>query len=274
MTTWKQNIEFYTTTFDVLQAYGNIELKKLKSDSVLQNLSLHVLEKFHINLINVIAILPKVDTKPINFLSLGLILRGMVSDIINYRYLKQIYAIAGKSGFEIEANVLELDFILAYRKIFESEKLLAGGDKEKEKLMEETFRKNFAEFYDGNTLKSQKSYRTEAFWKTVHEYLAKRNLENTNINTEAGKLKIIDDKHIEQIKIVYTYLSQLQHFSGRAFNFYKVKEYSDFNPHFTLLILFIIITIIIDIVRDLVPDGPTIEHFTLIASKVASITHE
>src|SRR5690606_31997140 len=104
MTTWNQCSAYYTKVFDSLQAYTSNNLKQVKDDSIRKNISVHILEKIHINLINCLDILPKVEKHPLNFLSLGLILRGMLSDLINYRYLDFVFSTFGNDDFENEVK--------------------------------------------------------------------------------------------------------------------------------------------------------------------------
>ena len=272
MTTWNQCITYYEKLFDTIQLYAKTNLKEAKTDTVLKTIGLHFLEKLHINLINCIDALRKVERHPLNFLSLGLLLRGMLSDIINYRYLRQVYSVIGPSDFETEVQVLELDFVRAYKRMVDNEKQMAKGDKEMEKLIEGTFQKNFSEFYKGGELKGEADFRSREFWNKIHEYLKNIDVDETlRISTEAVKMKFIRDQHAERIQILYTYLSQLQHFSGRAYNFYKSKEFSDFNPHFTLMLLFFADLVLISIVGDLSNDEKTLTDLGQLAKEMAEI---
>lgn len=273
MITWEQNIKYYTQTFDVMHEYLNTKTKDVALDTVLKNVSVQMAEKLHINMIMCLDLLPMVADKPMKFLPYGLVLRGIVSDLINYRYLRQVLDVAGKDVFENEVKILDLDFVSAYKAVVESEKKLGGADDEMKKTMDAKLKETFTGFYDGNSLIKEKDLRTDAMMKPLRDFIdSKLEDKNINLGSEAGKLKFIVDNNIEQLKIAYKYLSQLQHFSSRSYTFYKLKEYQDFNPHFSLLVLFVIITALVPIFKDLAPDEKTIEILVGYATEISKLT--
>ena len=139
--------------------------------------------------------------------------------------------------------------------------------------MDAKFKEAFKEFYNGDALIKEKSLRTEAMMKPLIDFIDAKDLDKSmNLGSEAGKLKFIVSKNIEQLKMAYKYLSQLQHFSSRAFMLYKMKEYQDFNPHFSLLVLFVIINASVPIVKDLAPDEKTVEMLVGLAREITKLT--
>ncbi|MCD9015201.1 hypothetical protein [Parachryseolinea silvisoli] len=138
MTTWKKCIDGYHTALSILIEYEKDGLKSAKPETSLQNMGLHILEKFRINIENCIFFYPQTEKSELNFLSLGLILRGMVSDIINYRYLVKINEIAGPDAVQDETNILDLSFIKEYKAMVRSEIEMAKGDDEVNKRIEQS----------------------------------------------------------------------------------------------------------------------------------------
>lgn len=273
MVTWQQNQKYYESTFDVLHSYLNSKMKGVAMDTMLKRLSTQMVEKIHINLITCIDMIPMVEKNPMKFLSYGLVLRGMVSDLINYHYLRQVYEIAGKDILENEVKVLDLDFVEAYKSFLESEKKMAGADAATAKAMEDKFKETFKDFYNADQLIKKNDLRTDEMMKPLKDFVAAQKLDNNiNFGTEAGKLKFILDNNIEQLKITYKYLSQLQHFSTTAYLFYKMKEYQEFNPYFSLLIIFITIKALVPISKDLAPDDEVVERFVGLAAEIAKLT--
>jgi hypothetical protein len=274
MVKWEHNIEYFKRTFDVLHTYlGSKVTGSTPLDSLLKQFSVQMIEKIHINLITCIDFLPMVEDRPIKFLSFGLVLRGMVSDLINYCYLRQVLTVAGKDVFENELKILDLDFVKAYRTFVDSEKKLGGADAEMQELMDNKFKESFKDFYNGVVLMKEKEFRTEEMMKPLRDFMDSKGIDKTaNLSTEAGKLTFIVSKNIDQLRIVYKYLSQLQHFSSRAFMFYKEKAYQDFNPYFSLLVLFVVINAAVPIVRDLSPDEQAMENLVGLATEIAKLT--
>jgi len=272
MTTWQQNIKYYEQTFDVIHKYLSTNSRDVALDSVLKQVSVQMVEKLHINMIVCIDLLPMVEDKPMKFLPYGLVLRGMVSDLINYRYLRQVLDVAGKDVFENEVKILDHDFVSAYKAIVESEKKLSGADEDMKKLMDNKLKETFPDFYKGDVFINKNILRTEEMMKPLRDFIeAKFEDKNLNLGSEAGKLKFIIDNNIEQLKIVYRYLSQLQHFSSHSYPFYKLKEYQIFNPHFSLLVLFLIISTLIQIINDLSADKNTIEILDGFAAEILTL---
>lgn len=159
MTTWSQCTDYHHKVFDAIQAYTTTNFKNIKDDTVAKNISIHLLEKIHINLLNCIDLLPKVQKHPLNFLSLGLIIRGMLSDVIQHRYLTMVHDRIGNTDFENEIKVLDLDFVRNYEGMVENEKKMEKADEVKEKEIEATFQRNFSEFYSGTEMKRVKTFK-------------------------------------------------------------------------------------------------------------------
>lgn len=276
MNTWKQSLKYYNGTLDLLESYTKSKsFMEAGRKSFLKNISVHFLEKFYINLSNSFELLKRVDQNPVNFLSLSLILRGIITDVIVYRYLKQIYEIAGIEGFQIEVSVLDADFVRGYKRIFESEKQLVNNNPELLQAMENKFHETFKDFYENGKIKKGGSFRTEDFLKKIEKYKIDNNVpSDANLDTEAGKLKFINDRNKNHIQIVYTYFSQMHHFSGRSFNFYKIKEYAEGNPKFSLLVLFVCLIAFTDISNDVARDEKFIVNLALIANEIAGLQEE
>jgi hypothetical protein len=272
MKTWQQCSEYYIKVFDAMQEYTNSNFKNIKDDTVEKNISIHLLEKFHINLLNCIELLPKVEQTPLNFLSFGLILRGMLSDVIQHRYLTMIHDKIGTEDFENEIKVLDLDFIRNYKSMVENEKKMAGADADKVKEIEETFQKNFAEFLNGTELKKSKDIQAKTFKDRLKKYAEANKIDFPDRHyTEAAKMQLVKDQHTEKIELLYSYLSVLQHFSGRAYNFYKNKDYLNFNPELTLMNLFFVTISVIQIVKVLDSDQNYLGRFFGLAEEISNL---
>lgn len=275
MVTWNDNLKFYTKTFDVLHDYLNAKVTGATPvDTVLKSLSVQMVEKLHINLIVCIDLIPMVAEHSEKFLPYGLVLRGMVSDIINYRYLLQVNEVAGQDVFENEVRVLDLSFVKAYQSFIESEKKLGGADAEMGKIINEKFKEGFKEFFNGDDLIKEKELRTDEMMKPIRDYIKEAGLVNPNISQESGKLEFIKDKNIEQLKITYKYLSQLQHFSSQAHHFYKTENYQNFNPHFSLLVIFVTIKALVPIIKNVAEDIDAIKELVGIAVEISKLTHQ
>ncbi|MCD9015202.1 hypothetical protein [Parachryseolinea silvisoli] len=129
---------------------------------------------------------------------------------------------------------------------------------------------NFADFYKGTELKREADFRRASTSSAVREYLEKNGIDPTlNYNTEAGKMHFVKDQHTERIQISYKYLSQFQHFSGRAYNFYKNPDYVPFNPVLSLMLLFLSTIVIHDISAHLTPGVPQLELLVKLAAELA-----
>jgi hypothetical protein len=272
MTTWKQCSDYHIRVFDAIQAYTLSNFKNIKDDTVEKNISIHLLEKFHINLLNCIELLPRVEKAPLNFLSIGLIIRGMLSDVIQHRYLTMIHDKIGNVDFENEIKVLDLDFIKNYKSMVENEKKMAKADADKVEEIEKVFKTNFAEYYKGNDLKTMKDFQAENFKETLKKYAEENEIKFPDrLYTEAAKMQLVKDQHTEKIDLLYSYLSVLQHFSGRAYNFYKNEDYLTFNPHLTLMNLFFVTLSVIQIVKVLDGDAKYLGMFFGLAKEIAEL---
>jgi len=265
-------MDFYNKVLGAINSYTNSNFKNIKDDTIEKNISIHVLEKFHINLHNCLDLMPKLEKAPLNFLSLGLIVRGMLSDVIQHRYLTMIHDKISNSDFENEIKVLDLDFVRTYKNMVENEKKMAGANEEKTKEIEATFQKNFAEFYNGADIKKPKDLRAVDFRDRLKKFADDNGIELTDrFNTEASKIKLVKDQHTEKIDLLYSYLSVLQHFSGRAYNFYKIPEYQAFNAHLVLMNLFFVTLSVIQIVKVLDADENYLGIFVGLAKEIGEL---
>jgi hypothetical protein len=183
-----------------------------------------------------------------------------------------IYNSLGKNDFENEVKVLELDFVRTYKDMTDNERKMANGDAAKEKEIEETFRKNFAEFFNDGGLKKSKDIQASDFQERLKKYSIENGIEfPSRLNTEAAKMQLVHDQHTEKIDLLYSYLSVLQHFSGRAYNFYKTKEYMDFNPHLTMMNLFFVTLSIIQVIKVLNADEVVLGRLVSLAKEMIEL---
>jgi hypothetical protein len=273
---WDQNRTLYHKTAIAIHKYIASEKRPLSSVDVnrpLEVFNVVMMQKIATNVATTYTLINKSHQAELGFLSLGLILRGIVSDIINYKYLKQIHHLLGEHAFNKEIDILELEFAHAYRKIEESERKLGAVNSETLNKFESNFKRLFGKFIKNGKLIEKKKVRSEIFWPTLREYLKSNGVDpNINIDSESGKLKFIRDTNIEQLKIVYTYLSQFQHFSITSFNFYTQRDFNKANPFFTLMILFLAVVTSIEIIHDLSQDDNSIKELTGIAQEISSLS--
>jgi|GEM_PF-4445322 len=262
MTTWIECINVYSKIFATLDKYTNERFPVIKDDTALKNISVHILEKFHINLNNSLHIMLEIQQRPLDFLSLGLIFRGMLSDIINYRYLHFIYEHFGQQDFENEVLILELDFAGNYKSIVDSEKVIGGADETKMREIDAKFFSNFAKFYSNGTKKKAEDFRVHDFRMRVNDYAAKNNINLPNrLETEWAKILLVNDQYTEHVKIAYNYLAVFQHFSGSAYNFYKNEDYLAYNPNLAAIQSLIVIDTIVKIIKVMSPGDAYIPTF-------------
>jgi hypothetical protein len=273
MLKWDDSIKYYAKTHDVTQSYFST-LKTAVSDSWLKIISFHFYEKMEVNVLNSFRLMHSVRKNEMNFVSLSLVLRGMITDVIIYRYLKQIHKIAGDEGFKIEVNALELSFVKAYKRMTENEKLMAKATAEDAAIIDSKLQNTFKEFYnEGKVLMKASDFRTEEHLAKLENYRKEKNISpNVKIDQEIGKLQFIDDRHKNHINIVYTYLSQIHHFSSRSYNFYKNKEYSNGNPRWAVLTLFVSVLCLIDFIKDIKEDEKVVKELTQIAKEISEMT--
>jgi hypothetical protein len=78
--------------------------------SEIRRVGFYFLEKLAAN-VKVTIELVQQQNHPLGFVPLSQVLRGIVSDMINYHYLKAIQIICGDDGVRIESQVLDLDLL-------------------------------------------------------------------------------------------------------------------------------------------------------------------
>lgn len=258
MINWETTIKHTEQMFDAMHEYGKTVLVGQEYNTKVRQASVSIMEKFHINIINALDLMRKCDENKMHFLSLGLILRGMISDIINYRYLKTIQTDVGGEFFDTELQVLDLDFAKAYQKFLLVENEGAGITAEDIVKDNQIFRERFSDLIEGENLKTISQIRTNEFKESVKLYCELVGIPaTTNITSEAGKMDFVVDSNQKQIQITYKLLSQLQHFSSRANIFYKHKAFTDGNALVTIIVMKCCRDVLKNIIADLKQHDPT-----------------
>jgi len=170
--------------------------------------------------------------QPIMVLSLGLILRTVVTDIIIYKYFRQIKKIAGLKGFAMEMNVLEIEYVKSIRKIFNS---LNMNNPKTASQLDTFYQNNFVDFLNNGKVKSPKEFRNsnKAIINKIENYRNKNGISrDVQTEKESGKLAFITDVNKNDMAIVYTYFALFHHYTSRSHIFYKDKDFRAKNPDF------------------------------------------
>lgn len=243
-------------------------------DTTLKKLGIRMIEKINNNVFVCVDLIPKVIEAHQIYLPYGLVLRGIVSDIINYLYLHQVYANVGNDAFEGELKILDLEFVKAYQKFFNSNNKMYPKDPYQEKKIEQELMDKFKGFFEDGKLVNSKKFRVNKMVDVIEKLRHDKVLiGGARIETEAGKLHYINNPNIEGLKIVYTYLSQLQHFSTYSYLHYSEKRSGFLNPHISLLVVHLVNSVLTLIVTDIYFDKVAVESFTQIQIKIADLTH-
>ncbi|HTF18145.1 MAG TPA: hypothetical protein VK658_08745 [Chryseolinea sp.] len=259
MTTWNQCQHHYDSIFETFQDYLETQIANVNANTIALGVQLAILQKFQINMICARDFIPYVSEDQKKFLSLGLVLRGIISDVINYRYLNKVRTSVGLDEFEIESKVLDRDFVEAYGKMIGQEAILASADQETKTAIAASFQNQFGALHVDNKLMTGTQIRnSETFKANMSAYLQTINKPDLHYAREAGKLQFVVDDDSSIIEILYKYLSQLQHFSLIGRKMYTMDGFLDFNPHITLLTLFLMAKVIRQIALDVAPHQPTL----------------
>lgn len=256
MKSWKRNLEYLREFNDITLAL--FRASNLNTATEIRIVCRAFLLRFQNNLMGCDPFVENLSIAKGSMLSLGLIMRGIVSDLINYRFLQGVYQIGGEGALSIELHRLEAVFTKAYREMLEMEHDLM---KSSEAIREAGFKKleeRLPDYFENGKLKSVSSFSTDGHSKLLKNYFqtiaeVKEDGEKEqmpNLSTEAGKLKFLG-KHsnIVQLNLVYKYLSQFQHFS---INSEKLFSHEGKMPHeyFMELLIVLVCEAIIEIIED------------------------
>lgn len=226
MKSWTRNWKFIID-FDLIMSHL-VNNNKIETDSEIRTVCRAFLIKFQNNMKGCEFFIADLGRKEMeqekkeSTLSVGLIMRGVVSDLINYLFLKGIYELGGADALKIEMHRLEAEFVKAYKSMLEMEHTLMNADDAIRKAGMDKLRERMPDYFEGEELKTGDSFVTEdhkkmlaKYWDTIAEKNEKGEKELLpRVSQEAGKLKFLG-KHdnIVQLNLVYKYLSQYQHFS-------------------------------------------------------------
>lgn len=265
MTTWTECLNHYNNVFDIYHDYLNTHLGNPTLTSNNDRVKHSFLERFHINFIVIQDLIPMVQEHGMKFLSLALVLRGTLSDVINYRYLNKVLVKRNADRFSDEVKILDRSLVEAYEEMTGFEVKLANKDAEANvsnaalTANKQLVRNSFPTFFNDNgNIKRDEEIRDVDFAKLVSRYIKVIHKKKPpRISTESGKMKFVNDNDSEIIGILYKYMSQLQHYSFIATQFYKMDGFLQFNPHLTLLVLYHSIKTIRAIISDVHPHEPT-----------------
>lgn len=221
------------------------------------------LRKFQINIYGIRDFIEHVYMDNDRFLSLGLMLRGALSDAINMRYLNSVREKLGSKEMCIETAVLDRDFIEAYERIIDNEIHYAKANAEQKKEIKDKFHKRYKSLYNGSTIKTKQEVRSESELPEKMKAYLKDALkdETLNYSTEAGKIKFVQDDDLALIEILYKYLSQLQHFSFLSRKVYSDVDFNARNPHMALLVLYYMVKEILKIMPEVAAHKETSDFF-------------
>jgi hypothetical protein len=269
MTTWAECLTHYNSAFDIFHDYLTTQLVNPNFETHNDRVKGSFLERFHINFIVIQDLIPMVQEHELKFLSLGLVLRGTLSDVINYRYLNKVLVKTNADRFSEEVKILDRDLVEAYGEMTGYEVRLANKDAEQTVIDAELtankqlVRNSFPSFFNDNgIIKKDRDIRDANFAKLTSRYIKFiHKKKDVSTSTESGKMKFVNDSDSEIIGILYKYMSQLQHYSHLGTQFYKMEGFRQFNPHLTLLVLYHSIKTIRAIVSDIRPHQPTEQAF-------------
>lgn len=257
MVTWLQNDGFYSRAIDLTAQYGQSHLENFQPTRTIQIVGIQMLEKFHVNLINALRLLPEVHNEHLNFLSLALILRALITDVIIYNYLKRMESIGGNDSVDIESNALDAFFVKAYLEIARAESVLADNQKSDAEIVT-MFTTQFPNFMSANEARSRDSFRSQAHKDILSTYRQTNQIANlVKIDTEMGKIDFTKGDNHKQIAIAYKYLNQFHHYSTLSRSLFTVAEFEERNRYFTALTLGMTVNVTVQIVADLMPNTET-----------------
>lgn len=252
MVTWNQNTVFFDHTIISTQQYGQTSLEGFQPASDIQIVGIQMLEKLTVNMINGWRILEHVNEQPLNFISLSLILRSMLTDVIVHNYLKWIQGFAGNAAVTAETNALDSVFVKAYFAIAKAEDDLANNILGQAGVAT-LFNTQFPTFMNGNEVRSTTSFRPQDLLESLQAYRIEHGIKD-RVDTEMGKIEYAKGDNQKQITVAYKYLNQFHHYSPKAMHFYRIPDFESRNRFITALTLSATIDTICRIIDDLVPN--------------------
>jgi hypothetical protein len=190
------------------------------------------------------------------FLTLAVIYRTMLSDIIMYKYLRTIRIIAGQKGFVIEMNALECKYTAEMKKMHTISK---KKNPEKVDELEAIFREKFGQYLnvDGKVKKASQFY-TKEFNAMIKKYRDENNITVAHTEKDSGKLDFLASKHKEDWKNLMSYFSMYHHFTGRVHVFYEGDLFDDINIDCSTGMVMLMFEVFVDLYYDLDPKHPII----------------
>ncbi len=111
-----------------------------------------------------------------SILSIGLIWRGLISDFINYYFLKTIHDLGGDASLTVEVSRLEAAFEKAYCVMLELEFELMNASKDQRDASMDKLRARMPKYFDGNRRR-----KADQFVTKDHEDLLQQYFQSINI---------------------------------------------------------------------------------------------
>ncbi len=185
------------------------------------NCYLELISRICVNLHSVEVLLPKLNDNSRFKLSVNLLLRSIIDDLINAFYLLSCtdYKEAEHSSLGNELNILNKELIINAKELIEEEQIIKkiDGYDYWENYEKQMFEK-YPELYENKKLKTNNQIR-----ETSSEEL-KKDLKNYNGNfiTENKKLELIEKRIVflkNSLKLLFKYFSQYHHYSPKNFDY-------------------------------------------------------
>ena len=202
------------------------------------NCFIELLTRIYINLQGIEVLLPKLDADRRFKLSINLLFRSVVDDLINVYYLRSCTVIneAEQTSLGNELSILHKEFLSSFKKLIEAEALCY--DKDPVLILKDTERQIIKEnpnLYDNGKLKTNKQIR-----ETSNTQLQEELKDFTgHFISETQKLKHIGKimGWIENPLIgEFKYLSQFHHYTQKSFQFILTESSFDIDTYNKCLI--------------------------------------
>jgi len=242
---WNTITELYIDVSDCILDYCQGVIGNEKATNELQQVCYTIVDRLIVNLKNIQFLLSRLEEdKHFFFLSIALLQRAILSDIIIFWYMKHISETENNSKLKLEIFSVNRGFVEAYKQMIEEEMNIRDN---KDAYLEnmERIKKLFPlHFTDDGSLVGRKS------------------------STETDKIKVMSYNNKGSLKILFKYFAQFQHFSTKMQMLYRDKSFVALNQMYSYLLLQLIVDMLKEIVVLINPKKSYLEQLIAIDKKI------
>ncbi|AYB32947.1 hypothetical protein [Chryseolinea soli] len=213
----------YEDFYKVAQLYCNNIAATNGNRSVGQKIDHQICHRLAINTISVSRLLNDYKTEHLLFLPIGLILRCIISDIINYHYLKNIGMELGTQSLENEDLVLLAEFVQGVKEIHLQELEMFPITRTHQKTLMGEFKELFPDVFESGSAELKVKNKSEIRSQDDHQYFKSNKLSDGNFLSETKKIKASKYSEDKELVVLFRYFSLFHHFTTASTMFYGSK---------------------------------------------------